>query len=147
MIANDAVSSLIRNGKTFQLPSVIATSAEQGMQVMDRELARLVKKGIVDYEEAYMKAVDKAAFEGLALGKDRPDRAVSGVPGQSLPPSRESDPGQPPPSGPMPRDVIGLQPGRQVPTRSGPPGGSNPSLPAFRAEPGPGSGRRGGGER
>ena len=148
MIANDAVSSLIRNGKTFQLPSVIATSADQGMQVMDRELARLVKKGIVDYEEAYMKAVDKAAFEGLALGTDQAAPAVSGVPGQSLPPPRESDPGQPPPSGPMPRGMTGHPSASKRPTGSGrPAGGPSPSLPAFRAQPGPGPGRRGGGER
>lgn len=146
MIANDAVSSLIRNGKTFQLPSVIATSADQGMQVMDRELARLVKKGIVDYEEAYMKAVDKAAFEGLALGKDQSAPAVSGVPGQSIPPPRESDPGQPPHSGPVPRSAPGSA-NRSGPTGSSPPRTSNPSLPAFRAQSGPSSGRRGGGER
>jgi len=160
MIANDAVSSLVRNGKTFQLPSVIATSAEQGMQVMDRELSRLVRKGIVDYEEAYMKAVDKAAFEGLALGKDQSAPAASGVPGQSVPPGRESDPGRPPNSGPIPR-TSGVNPALSSsavrrPAGSGPssmsnPRTSNPSLPAFRAQPdggrGPDSGRRGGGER
>ena len=42
----------------------MATHREQGMQLMDGELARLVNEGIVAPEEAYMRALDKGAFEG-----------------------------------------------------------------------------------
>ncbi|TMA20168.1 MAG: PilT/PilU family type 4a pilus ATPase, partial [Deltaproteobacteria bacterium] len=45
LINNEAVSNLIRKGKSFQLPSVISTSREQGMQLMDTDLMRLLKEG------------------------------------------------------------------------------------------------------
>lgn len=67
MLNNDAIQSLVRKGKTFQIPTVIATSREQGMQLMDGELIRLAKEGRVDVDDAYAKAVDKRSFEA-ALG-------------------------------------------------------------------------------
>ncbi|MFO0616431.1 MAG: PilT/PilU family type 4a pilus ATPase [Polyangiaceae bacterium] len=70
MIANDAIQSLIRKGKTFQIPTVMATSREQGMQMMDADLIRLAKSGTVIVDDAYAKALDKAAFE-IALGLPR----------------------------------------------------------------------------
>lgn len=63
MLNNDAISSLIRQGKTFQIPSVIATSREQGMQLLDVHLLALLKSGRVSAAEAYMKANSKAEFE------------------------------------------------------------------------------------
>ena len=66
MLNNDAVANMIRKGKSFQIPSVIATSREAGMQSMDSELARLVRDGAVDADDAYMKSNDKKAFETLA---------------------------------------------------------------------------------
>ena len=65
MINNEAVASLIRKGKSFQIPSVIATAREQGMQLMDMELMRLFKEGLVSAEEVYMKSTNKADFETL----------------------------------------------------------------------------------
>lgn len=80
---NDAVANMIRKGKTFQIPSVIATSRDQGMQSMDSELARLVGQDLVSYDEAYMKANDKKAFESLVgdgnkSPSDPPERAAQG---------------------------------------------------------------------
>jgi len=65
LVNNDAVSSLIRKGQCYQLPSAIATSREQGMQSMDDELYRLAQTGVVSGEAAYAKAIDKSRFEGL----------------------------------------------------------------------------------
>jgi twitching motility protein PilT len=65
LINNDAVASLIRKGKSFQIPSVIATAREQGMQLMDSELMRLFKEGLVSAEEVYMKSANKKDFENL----------------------------------------------------------------------------------
>jgi twitching motility protein PilT len=65
MLNNDAVGNLIRSGKCYQLPSVIATSRELGMQAMDGELLRLYKEGAVSAEAAYMKARNKKDFETL----------------------------------------------------------------------------------
>jgi len=66
MINNSAVSNLIRKGKTFQIPSVIATGKEQHMQSMDTSLMELLKKGMISAEEAYLKARDKTDFEEAA---------------------------------------------------------------------------------
>ncbi len=63
MLNNEAIANLIRKGKTFQIPSVIATSREAGMQLMDTELMRLCDEGRISAEDAYMKAVNKKDFE------------------------------------------------------------------------------------
>jgi twitching motility protein PilT len=63
MVNNDAVSNLIRKGKSFQIPAVVATSRDQGMQSMDSELMRHHREGRISAEEAYLRAVDKKAFE------------------------------------------------------------------------------------
>jgi twitching motility protein PilT len=66
MLNNDAIASLIRKGKTFQIPQVIATSREQGMQLMDVELMRLFREGRINAEEAHAKAHSKKDFESLS---------------------------------------------------------------------------------
>jgi twitching motility protein PilT len=71
MLNNNAISNLIRKGKTFQLPSVIVTSKEQQMQMMDTSLMELYKKGKISADEAYLKARNKTDFEELVgLAKD-----------------------------------------------------------------------------
>ncbi len=65
MFNNDAVANLIRQGKCYQLPSVIATSKEQGMQLMDTELLQLYQQGAIAAETAYLKARNKKDFETL----------------------------------------------------------------------------------
>ena len=65
LINNDAIANLIRKGKTFQIPSVIATQRDMGMQSMDSDLERLFKEGTISAEEAYMKAANKKNFEWM----------------------------------------------------------------------------------
>ncbi len=65
MVNSDAVANLIRQGKCYQLPSIIATSKEQGMQLMDNELLRLYQDGAIGSETAYLKARNKKDFETL----------------------------------------------------------------------------------
>jgi twitching motility protein PilT len=65
MLNNDAVANLIRKAKTFQIPSVIATSRDQGMQLMDMELLRLVQERKIAPEEAFARALNKKDFEAL----------------------------------------------------------------------------------
>jgi twitching motility protein PilT len=84
MLNNEAVANLIRKGKTYQLPSVIATSRAQGMQLMDGELMRLLREGRISAEDAYVKAVNKKDFEGLVAGDhpaSSPPAAASGPKG------------------------------------------------------------------
>ena len=59
LITNPAVSNLIREGKTYQLVSVMQTGKRQGMQTMNDHLMHHVKNDVVAPEEAYMKAADK----------------------------------------------------------------------------------------
>jgi len=63
LVNNEAVGNLIRKGKAFQLPSVISTSREQGMQLMDNDLMRLVKEGKISAGDGYVKAISKKDFE------------------------------------------------------------------------------------
>ncbi|MFN2604054.1 MAG: type IV pilus twitching motility protein PilT [Gemmatimonadaceae bacterium] len=57
-----AVSNLIREGKAYQLQSVMQTSRKLGMILLGDVLIDLVDNGVVEPKEAYMKATDKAAF-------------------------------------------------------------------------------------
>ncbi len=68
MVANAATRSIIREGKTHQLDMVIQTGMSQGMQTMDRELAKFVRSGIISYEVAREYTVDAAEFDRLARG-------------------------------------------------------------------------------
>ena len=52
----------IREGKTFQLPSVIQTGRKDGMQSMDSHLLDYLKRKIISPEEAYAHASNKSAF-------------------------------------------------------------------------------------
>jgi len=65
LISTPAVANLIREGKTFQLPSILQTGKNLGMQTMTDHLFKLVKDGIVEPEEAYIKANDKATLKDM----------------------------------------------------------------------------------
>lgn len=75
MINNEAVANLIRKGKAFQLPSILATSREQGMQLMDLDLMRLVRENRITAQDAYVKAVSKKEFEGLLEEEEKAAQA------------------------------------------------------------------------
>ena len=63
LIANGAVSNLIREGKTFQIPSLMQVNKAIGMVSLNDALLDLVAKKLVAPDEAYAKSVDKAGFE------------------------------------------------------------------------------------
>jgi twitching motility protein PilT len=62
MIATPAVRNLIREGKTFQIPSMIQTGKKYGMQSLDDAIMEHLQKGRISPEDAYNKANDKAKF-------------------------------------------------------------------------------------
>lgn len=68
MIANSAIRTLIREGKTHQIDTAIQTGADQGMQTMDRTLAKLVQTGVITYDSACEYAVDINEFNRLVRG-------------------------------------------------------------------------------
>ncbi|WP_321370264.1 type IV pilus twitching motility protein PilT [uncultured Desulfuromusa sp.] len=59
---NPASANLIREGKTFQIPSVIQTGRNEGMQLMDQALQELLKNKRITAEEAGKYAVNKNLF-------------------------------------------------------------------------------------
>jgi twitching motility protein PilT len=63
LIANPAVSAIIREGATQKLQDVIVAGKGQGMQFMDDAIWTLLQQGIVSPREAFMKAIDKTRFK------------------------------------------------------------------------------------
>lgn len=76
MVVNSAVASLIREGKTSQIMSIMQTAKREGMTLLNEQLALFVKQDIVEPEEAYSKAVDKddllKQFESTGIKFARP---------------------------------------------------------------------------
>ena len=62
LLSIPAISNLIREGKTFQIPSIMQTNRKVGMVTLNDALMELVESGQVEPQEAYMKAVDKSSF-------------------------------------------------------------------------------------
>ena len=62
MIATPAVRNLIREGKTFQIQSMIQTGHKYGMQTLDDAIMELLEKKLISAEDAYTKSNDKAKF-------------------------------------------------------------------------------------
>lgn len=62
MIATPAVRNLIREAKTFQIPSMIQTGKKYGMQTLDDSIMELLNNRIISPEEAYMKCIEKQRF-------------------------------------------------------------------------------------
>jgi twitching motility protein PilT len=62
LVVTGAVAQLIREGKTFQIPSAIITGKRVGMQLMDQALLALVRAGDIDPNEAFLRAEDKWGF-------------------------------------------------------------------------------------
>jgi twitching motility protein PilT len=63
LIANAAVSAIIREGATQKLQDVIVSGKAQGMQFMDDAIWALLQQGTVTPHEAFMKAIDKNRFK------------------------------------------------------------------------------------
>ena len=62
MIANPAVRNLVREGKTYQIPSMIQTGKKYGMQSLDDSIMELLTKKIISPDDAYIRCVDKGKF-------------------------------------------------------------------------------------
>jgi twitching motility protein PilT len=62
LVANSAVRNLVREAKTFQIPSMIQTGKKYGMQLLDDAIMDLLSKGWISPDDAYLKANDKTKF-------------------------------------------------------------------------------------
>jgi len=66
MIANVAVRNLIREEKTYQIPSVIQAGTKEGMQSLDQSLYNHVMNGLLDREVAEQVADNPKMFKSGA---------------------------------------------------------------------------------
>ena len=71
LVATAAVRNLIREGKTFQIPNVIQTGSQHGMQTLDQALAALCRAGTVTRDEALARSANPEEFK-RALGVRSP---------------------------------------------------------------------------
>ena len=65
LIATPAVRNLVREGKTYQIPSMIQTGKKYGMQLLDDAIMNLLGKGWISANEAYMKSNEKSRFRPM----------------------------------------------------------------------------------
>jgi twitching motility protein PilT len=62
LIGTTALANLIREGKTYQIPSLIQTGRREGMQTMDQAILELLRSKQITPQEAYRKAIDKETY-------------------------------------------------------------------------------------
>ena len=65
LVASPAVRNLIREGKTFQMQSLIQTGSAAGMVTMEQSLKSLYERGLITYEDALEHAFDAREFMRL----------------------------------------------------------------------------------
>ncbi len=52
MLGTGAIRNLIREAKTYQIPTIMATGAALGMRTLDQDLADLVRRRVIAHETA-----------------------------------------------------------------------------------------------
>jgi len=74
LLTTPAVSNLIREGKTFQIPTVMQTSRRIGMATLNDALLDLVDGALIDPAEGYARSLEKAPYVAAlkARGLDTP---------------------------------------------------------------------------
>jgi twitching motility protein PilT len=79
-INTPAIGNLINTGKIFQIPSILQTGRDKGMQLMDQALLEALNKKEIDPDDAYIHATDKKQFQRFVTDPDllpQVDLAVS----------------------------------------------------------------------
>ena len=71
MVVTPAIANLIRESKTFQIPSAIQVGKQFGMQTLDDAIMEVLQKKWVSAEEAYSNCIDRAKFRPFL--KSAPD--------------------------------------------------------------------------
>ncbi|MFO7604281.1 MAG: PilT/PilU family type 4a pilus ATPase [Gammaproteobacteria bacterium] len=70
MINNASIANLILNKKIFQIPSVLQTSRDAGMQLMDQALLAAIEAKLIDPDDAYVHATEKKLFQRFVTNPD-----------------------------------------------------------------------------
>jgi twitching motility protein PilT len=69
LLSTPAISNLIREGKTFQIPSIIQTSKQLGMLTLNDALLDLIERKEISPDEAFMKSVEKTGLAASLKAK------------------------------------------------------------------------------
>ncbi|HEU4808893.1 MAG TPA: type IV pilus twitching motility protein PilT [Homoserinimonas sp.] len=77
LVGTHAVANLIREGKTYQVPSAMQAGRDLGMHTMDQHLADLVNTGQITYDAAVEKAQDLEVLKRLVTRTEAPSSAMS----------------------------------------------------------------------
>ena len=59
MIVNPAIRNLVREGRHYQINSIMQTGQTKGMQLLDADLADLCNRGVIDIDSAMLFAQDQ----------------------------------------------------------------------------------------
>jgi twitching motility protein PilT len=62
LVGTAALANMIREGKTYQIPSLIQTGRRDSMQTMDQAILELLRRKQITPQEAYRKAIDKETY-------------------------------------------------------------------------------------
>src|SRR5476651_384255 len=92
LIATQAISNLIREGKTFQIPSIMQVGKAVGMVSLNDALMELVTKKIVAPAEAYIKAIDKPGMDMVMKRAGLDPTKFAGPAGPGAPPAAPAGP-------------------------------------------------------
>jgi twitching motility protein PilT len=84
MISTAAVRNLIREGKTFQLPSVIETNTNLGMQTLGQALQQLVAANLITPEVAHEKGMEPGTLKPISAQEPAAPSPAPAAPEPSL---------------------------------------------------------------
>jgi twitching motility protein PilT len=62
LVCTPAIANMIRESRTFQIPSMMQIGIKQGMRLMDVSLAELVHQGVLTADEAILHVEDQVEF-------------------------------------------------------------------------------------
>jgi twitching motility protein PilT len=62
LVCTPAISNLIREAKTFQIPGMLQVGKKYGMQTLDDAIMDLLNKKAISPEDAYARCIDKNKF-------------------------------------------------------------------------------------
>lgn len=108
LIVNTAIANLIREGKTFQMPSIIQTARKEGMVLMEQSILELVQKKIILAKDA-LPYLEDPAILGPAAKTGNTSSSIS-ILTQSVPSIKTAGGSKPPAASPKlaapPKTVI-----------------------------------------
>ena len=70
LVSTPAIANMILASKVFQIPSMIQTGKEHGMQLMDQALMEALNKKQIDPDDAYVQATDRQQFQRFVTNPD-----------------------------------------------------------------------------